>query len=435
MVQYPAPENGWKYNSIGEISFKDGIMKLKTIFILKALIIVAAFWEILPVQAAGNEFQISYSCADCHQERYDEWARSMHALAVSDPIFRAAYTRAVMDEPAYREYCLTCHSPTAIKTKDFNFKKSITLEGVTCSFCHSVTDIKNNSYRFNASNTIIGPYRDSKTDAHESAYSALITKSEFCAGCHEFSMNGIPISETYSEWKEGPYAAEGKECQDCHMEAIKGTAAKDGPERDRVYRHFWYGGHSGQFLEKAFKIESRTQREGSRAKVNISITNSNVGHKIPSGFPSRKVILNFRATDGEGNEIFSDKRAYTKTLLDRYGNEVYDFWKASSIGMDNRIKPKETRTEVFEFDIQDSMDKLNIYATLNYQFEADILTLSKENMNVELAKIEETQLLNETKVDSPITEKSPATGWIGFVVAMITALLVIRRKTSKGGKY
>lgn len=395
-------------------------------------ILVISLSMILPLNVAGEEFKISHTCTECHQDKYNEWSRSMHALSVSDPIFRSAYTRAIMDKPEYREYCISCHSPTTIKTKDFNFSKSISLEGVTCNFCHSVTGITKNDYNFSSGNSMQGPYKDSKTEAHESTYSELLTKSEFCAGCHEFSMNGLPISETYSEWKEGPYAAEGVECQNCHMKAVKGNPEKNGTLRDNVYSHFWYGGHSGQFLEKAFKIESNIQQDGEKAKVTISITNSNVGHKTPSGLPSRKVILNFRAINGTGSEIFGEKRAYAKTLLDQYGNEVNDFWKASSISKDNRIKPKETRIEVFEFDLPAGIDKLSIAATLNYQLEADIITLSKETMDVEIARIEETRSLNEKKgAESQAGNKSSAIGLAGSIIAIITAILILRRKTLK----
>lgn len=400
------------------------------------------FWAVLPGQSAGEEFQISFTCAECHEERYDEWTRSMHALAVSDPIFRAAYTRAVLDKPEYREYCLTCHSPTTIKTKDFNLMKSISIEGVTCIFCHTVTEVNNNSYSFNGSNDLAGPNMGSKTDAHGSVYSDLITRSEFCAGCHEFSLNGIPISETYSEWKEGWYSSKGVQCQDCHMNEVEGRTSHESGD-EKAYQHYWYGGHSGQFLEKAVNIDSEIQQTENRIKVTIKLTNSKVGHKIPSGFPSRKLILKFKALNEDGDEIFTDSRVYTKILLDQYGNQVYDFWKATSIGDDNRIKPKETRVEVFEFDIQDNMNKLDIQASLNYMFEAQIMTLSKKTMDVEIANIKESQWLNETgnaqdpdikTGEDPAGNKVPAPGWTGAIISMVLAFMFIRKKMP-GGKF
>ncbi|KCZ72440.1 Nitrate reductase cytochrome c-type subunit (NapB)/NapC/NirT cytochrome c family, N-terminal region [Candidatus Methanoperedens nitroreducens] len=394
-----------------------------TVFGLMALLLIQ-------VAHAVEEFQISYSCIDCHQDRYNEWARSMHAIAVSDPVFEAAYIRALKSDPEYRYYCLTCHSPTTIKTNDFNLTKSVSIEGVTCSFCHTVTGIENNSYVFNQSNPMQGPYDDSNTDAHDSAYSPLLTTSEFCAVCHEFSINGVPVYETYTEWKESPYAAEGKQCQDCHMETKSGVAAKDGPVREKVYQHFWYGGHSGQFLEKAFQIESRVQQIGDKIIVTLNVTNSNVGHMVPSGFPSRKVILDFKASDGQGKIIFSDQRVYAKTLLDTYGNEVNDFWKAASIARDNRIKPKESRIEVFEFEMPEGISKLNTQATLIYQLNAEIITRSVESMNVEIAKNEGTTLLSRAAAVEIVStpKEAPTAGWAGFIAIMVAAVLLSRKK-------
>jgi len=379
--------------------------------------------------AYAEEFKLSYSCINCHQDRYNEWERSMHSLAIRDPVFETAYLKAIQSNPEYRQYCLGCHSPTTAVTKDYGLTKSISIEGVTCSFCHSVSGIENNTYIFNQSNPMFGPYSNSITDAHASAYSVLLTKSEFCAGCHEFSLNGIPISETFSEWKAGPYSREGKQCQDCHMETKTGVAAKNGPVRDKVYQHFWYGGHSGQFLEKAFGLESNVEKKGNRVKVTLNITNDNVGHKVPSGLPSRKVVLSFRANDETGKEIFSDQRVYAKTLVDQYGNEVLDFWKATAVSKDNRIGPRESRTEVFEFDAPGDIKELVTSATLTYQLEAEILTSTEETMNVEIARSLSTTKLEAFVPEAAATPKeTPAPGWVAGFIAVMAAVLLSRMR-------
>lgn len=393
-----------------------------------AIIGFIAIW-IIPVVQANEEFQSSYTCIECHPDRYEEWTHSTHALAVSDPVFEASYMRALKSDPQYREYCLSCHSPITRASKDFNLTKSISIEGVGCTFCHSVTGVEKNNYFFNQSNPMQGPYSDSKTEAHTSAYSDLLTKSEFCAGCHEFSINDVPVYETYSEWKESPYAAEGKQCQDCHMEAKRGEAAKNGTIREKVYQHFWYGGHSGLFLDKAFDLkEDSIQETGNMIKVTLNITNMNVGHKVPSGFPARKVVLHFTASDEKGQEIYNENRVYAKTLVDQYGNEVADFWKAASISKDNRIKPRESRIEVFEFKVPESSEKIETKATLEYQLEAEIITKSLESMNLEIAATNKTTSLNRTiGIQATTPKKTPGIGWIG-AIAVIMALSMIHRK-------
>jgi len=402
-------------------------MNLKVVF--GAIIGLMLVWMIPEVHAAG-EFQLSYSCANCHQDRYNEWSRSMHALSVDDPIFEAAYLRAFQSDPKYRSFCLTCHSPTTRITNDFNLTKSISVEGITCSFCHTVTGVENNNYSFNPDNPMQGPYTDSKTDAHASGYSQLHTKSEFCAGCHEFSINGVLISSTYTEWKESTYAAEGVQCQDCHMETKTGPAAKNGTIRDKVYKHLWYGGHTDQFLGNVFQVNSSIQKTGNMVTVTLNITNNGVGHMIPSGLPLRKVILEFNASDKQGREIFSDQRVYAKTIVDQYNNELSDFWRAVSVAKDNRFKPKETRTEVFEFDAPEGTEEINIQSTLTYQLEARIVTTEMESVNLELARVSNRIILNNTSVVQP-TPKAPATGLIGSLLALIAAILVVGRKKSQ----
>lgn len=386
------------------------------------------FMLTIPAVQGQGEFQISYSCANCHKDRYDEWSRSMHALAVSDPIFEAEYIRAIQSDQKYRGYCLTCHSPTTRITNDFNLSKSISVEGITCSFCHTITDINGSSYTFNQSNPMQGPYKDSNTYAHQSTYSELHTKSELCSGCHDFSINGIPISQTYTEWKQGPYATEGKQCQDCHMETKSGIAAKNGTVRDKVYQHFWYGGHTGQFLQNAFHIESEVQRTGNRFKVVLNITNNNVGHMIPSGLPSRKIVLDFNASNEKGQVIFSGQKVYAKTLIDQYGNEVSDFWKAASISKDNRFKPRESRIETFEFDVPDGTIKLNTKAVLTYQLETEIVTIEPEYINVELVNV-----VNTTQLGTPVstTPKVPGPDLILSIIATTVAILLLRRRNNK----
>jgi hypothetical protein len=395
--------------------------------LIYGVIICLIFIWMMPLALAEKEFSISLTCTYCHQDRYNEWSHSMHALSVSDPIFQAAYLRALESDPKYRSFCLTCHSPTTRITNDFNLTKSISVEGISCSFCHSVTAVENNNFTFSPNNPMQGPYNDSTTDAHASSYSALHTTSEFCAGCHEFSINGVPISQTYSEWKASPDAAEGKQCQDCHMETKSGIAAKGGPIRDKVYQHFWYGGHTGQFLQNAFQIATSIQRTGNMVNVTLNITNHNVGHMIPSGLPMRKVVLDFNATDEQGQVLFSDQRVYAKTLVDQYGNEATDFWKAVSIAKDNRFKPGENRIEVFEFDVPNGTGRVDTQATLTYQLEAEIITTETESVKVELANASSSSVFNATAA-SQATPKAPDIGWIGFFIAMIAAVLVTRRK-------
>jgi len=134
--------------------------------------------------------------------------------------------------------------------------------GVQCDFCHSVSasaGIGNAQYVLSSNGTKRGPFEDSISPFHESEYSELHTKSEFCGMCHDVfhPVNGLPLETPHTEWKNGPYSKEGVQCQDCHMtpgithyEANPGTAATGGPNRDHIYTHYTVGGNA--FLTDVF---------------------------------------------------------------------------------------------------------------------------------------------------------------------------------------
>ena len=106
-----------------------------------------------------------------------------------------------------------------------------------------------------------GPYRDSDSPYHETEYSELHTKSEFCANCHNVfhPSNNFPIEDTYREWKTSVYAQAGIQCQDCHMMPVEkaieaartlvrpanpGRAAMGGPQREQVFTHEFVGANA-----------------------------------------------------------------------------------------------------------------------------------------------------------------------------------------------
>jgi hypothetical protein len=77
----------------------------------------------------------------------------------------------------------------------------------------------NASIELNPGETKYGPLKDAKSGYHETEYSELHTKAEFCGSCHNIfhSVNQFPIEHTYDEWKNSPYAQADIPCQDCHM--------------------------------------------------------------------------------------------------------------------------------------------------------------------------------------------------------------------------
>jgi hypothetical protein len=85
---------------------------------------------------------------------------------------------------------------------------------------------------------------------------------------------------------------------------------------------------------------------------------------------------------------------------------------------------------VFEFDAPGDTDEIDIQASLTYQLEAQIITTETESVNVELARVSNKTILNNTAALQP-TPKAPAIGLIGSLITIVAAILVIGRKKSQ----
>jgi hypothetical protein len=58
---------------------------------------------------------------------------------------------------------------------------------------------------------------------------------------------------------------------------------------------------------------------------------------------------------------------FAKVLADKDGNLNVPFWRAASIAMDTRIRPKKTRTIEFVFELPDPDDEPAVEARLIYR--------------------------------------------------------------------
>lgn len=143
-------------------------------------------------------------CGTCHVEIYDEWRRSSHATAYTNPRFREA-----TDDYSFPE-CLGCHAPEPSLTLETPGAREVFREeGVTCVSCH-LEEAK-----------LWGPFETSglvvphPVGADPERYS----DSRFCGRCHEGTLQEWQASESDGK----------RSCQECHMPAVtrKLTQATD----------------------------------------------------------------------------------------------------------------------------------------------------------------------------------------------------------------
>ncbi len=352
------------------------------------------------------------SCSKCHPNHYEMWTGSMHAFSAEDPIFKASLMQAqVVGGEPIRDYCLGCHTPLAKNMRDYSLTQEVTREGVTCDFCHSIEDVhldrQGNEYDLNIGSVKYGPSPSVETPAHESQKSDLFGKSEICGGCHELvNDNGVTVMGTYSEWKAGPYPDLGIQCQNCHMPmSLKAASINaNGDTLNKLaHDHRFQGGHSQVNLRNAATITLNSEIIEKTAQISVFITNAESGHKLPTGMPGRKLLLEVTILDQDGNLLAQPSRVYRKVLVDDEGTilegNVNQLIYSAGIYNDNRIGPKETKKEEFLVDLPDGVKEIEVLARLTYEYESPVMYIQK--IQAEMVQARETYRLKGWKAVQP----------------------------------
>jgi len=402
---------------------------------------------------AGNDFDRAEVCGSCHQEIFKQWQASAMAQAWEDPIYRALLARASdATGGSVDNFCTGCHTPVGLTTglissavnraSPEETAKTNPMPGVDCEACHNIsarTGLDNGAYLLHplahdGRPTKFGPRSDAVSPYHETQYSTLHTRSDFCAVCHNVThpFNGVPIERTYDEWEESEYAQNGVECQHCHMPPSPGRAAIMGPQRDDIASHGFPGGNTSlatRFGHHDAAEQSRNLlrsaatlrilptpgelQAGSLASIGVEVHNSGTGHKLPTGFPEgREVWIDFEVRDADGATLYRlgavrdgrtepGTRNYRVHMGDADGNEVdYAVWNVTHVISDNRILPNGVAHENFDFVLPEKLHlPLTVTATLNYwpmpQALVDEL-LGPGELPIEIVPIAEAQLRIDT---------------------------------------
>lgn len=331
-------------------------------------------------------------CGECHKEIYETWRLSMHAHAMDDPIFEATYAMAyTRTRGEAKRLCLRCHAPTTGLTRDFDQEREITREGVTCAFCHAVStvDLSRPENPF-----VFTPLRNENKGRSLPGrkHPGVLASSEFCAGCHEYiSPTGTVLMGTYSEWRHSPYPNQGIQGQNCHAPHEEGRVRNQGVTLFREALTTGIGpagmpsmktGHQ-EILTRLKKVE----RKGGNLAVTVQITNVGSGHRIPTGIPSRSLMLVCEVKTGPEGKTMVRQKIYRKKVVDRQtGKEFEDdsdlMRRPARLLEDTRLAPFETRTEEFKFMVVPDKD-LVVKAYVNYVYQP--VLLRKTEMKIQMS--------------------------------------------------
>lgn len=374
----------------------------------------------LPVGPAGTEE--SGACNQCHPMIVLQWQANAHGQAISNLRFYSLYNGTnlagtetiapgyLLDFPGTSGNCASCHAPgrgvDGYLTTDMNAVRDEVTAGIHCDYCHKVGGMYLNpathmpypnvpgveSQRVlrppEGDNIFIGPY----DDIHDpDTYLPEISESVFCAPCHQFSMWGTPIYESYAEWLASPYAEENITCQDCHMpptgDTMFATVEAGGLEHppETIPSHLQLGATSEELLQNTVEMTLDAQANGDHLSVTVTITNTEAGHHVPTDYPGRHLLLVLTASTVEGQSLDLLKgpsvpawggpqagqpgQAFAKVLRDVVSGEapVISYWKPSQIVSDNRIAALDADTSTYTFALPPGDKTVIVRATLLFR--------------------------------------------------------------------
>lgn len=342
-----------------------------------------------------DSFNPSAACGRCHVDIYDMWRRSMHSSAFTDPIFQSSYMQAYVETSgAAGKVCLRCHAPAAFLAGDLDMRSAVARDGITCDFCHSISsvDIGNPEASFSVTldGAKRGPLRNTSSPAHRVQRSELHESSELCAACHQYTNTaGLPVLTTYDEWKLSPQSRAGKNCQHCHMPMKPGTTVRTGlgVQRASINLHDISGMHSTEQVRGAVvgRLRSIERTSPNLAEVVVEIENVGSGHSVPTGLPTRKLVLDVTVFCN-GQTVKQIQRVYQKILLDDHGIPIQEDHRAMldarSVLKDTRIQAGERREERLTVEVP---KKGTLGATMKLRYSYQPMLLNRESITIDLA--------------------------------------------------
>jgi hypothetical protein len=249
----------------------------------------------------------------------------------------------------------------------------LALDGISCTLCHQIDpqglgeeDSFDGAFTIDntkptGERTTYGPFEVSdenvilmrSASGYIPSFSEHIQTSEICASCHTLVTPTVdnqgeiagefPEQMPYIEWLASSYA-EDKTCQDCHMPVVQGNvvlSTTGSQARGQFSQHSFAGGNiysltllqtHGEEIGVTASRDQITaaldraieQLHGQTAEVKLNDLaiagdtlslmveiKSQVGHKFPSGFPSRRVWVHLVVKDAAGNRVF-ESGGYTE---------------------------------------------------------------------------------------------------------------------------
>jgi hypothetical protein len=258
-------------------------------------------------------------------------------------------------------------------------------DGVACSLCHQITDQKlGTSASFTGGYVVadrtrrvprpmFGPFEIERglstimrsSTGFQPTEALHVKQSELCATCHTLITKArgpkgeiigeLPEQVPFLEWKNSAYVSEERSCQSCHMPVVEQEtpiASVLGAPRKGFSRHTFIGGNFFMLrmldqyraelgvrapAEQMAAAIAATVSNLERATAELSVERADVsantllvdvvvrnltGHKLPTGYPSRRVWLHLTVRDRTGKALFESGALQTNGSITGNDNDV-----------------------------------------------------------------------------------------------------------------
>jgi hypothetical protein len=338
------------------------------------------------------------NCANCHKEIFREWSGSAHGRSATNPKLLALLNgtdgkrtprhdwNLRAEHPDGAGVCVACHAPTfqdPTLEYDFRSMKGMAANGVHCDYCHKIAaaPVDKLAIRFGRDGypllrprdgdlLTFGPLDDAVRPGESFVHAPFYKESRYCASCHEGVLFGVHVYGTYSEWLASPARRAGQQCQTCHMAptgAMSNLApGKGGIERDpKTLANHAMAGATPEMLRKCLQLQVEVNREKDHVKVATLLRANDVGHRVPTGFIDRHLVLVVQALDtarkpipakvgprldaAAGADFAGEAGWLYAKRVNSPERTPAPFWVPSDSITDTRLDPNQTDRRTFIF--------------------------------------------------------------------------------------
>jgi hypothetical protein len=380
--------------------------------------------------------RLPLNCGNCHRQIFDEWAASAHSHSATNPKFlylvagtdgkqaESPTWNLMKEHPLGSGVCASCHAPTLTSPDlDYDVRQAtgVHRRGVHCDYCHKIADAPTDKLgtRFGRDGyrlvrphgdlqLFFGPLDDAVRPGDAFVYAPFYKESRYCGSCHEGVIFGVHVYGTYSEWLASPAPKQGKQCQDCHM-APTGTMTniapgKGGIERDpRTLASHHVPGATHAMLQRCLRVKTAVSRRDRQVFVTVTTQAHDVGHRVPTGFIDRHLILTVEARNQReeslaprAGPVLPDRAG--KSLAGRAGwiygkqhlhasGQPLPFWLDAAELLDTRLESEVADERQFTF----PAEAVSVRVRLVYRRFWDVVAQSRAWADNELVVFEETR--------------------------------------------